>query len=206
MFVYSPFLKRGFDLFFLLGTAIFWIPVAFLLAVLVRLRMGRGILFRQPRPGKDGKVFHLLKFRSMTEERDDQGNLLPDEKRLTPFGHWLRSTSLDELPEFLNVLKGDMSLVGPRPLLVKYLDLYTPEQQRRHLVRPGMTGWAQINGRNATTWEERLNLDVWYVDHPSFWLDVKILLATLKSVWFQKGINAPGRVGMEEFRGNRFHQ
>lgn len=196
-----PHLKRAVDLLYLVATALVWVPLLVLLALWVRIKMGKGVLFHQPRPGKDGVVFQLVKFRTMTEERDETGVLLPDNMRLTPFGRWLRSTSLDELPEFLNVLKGEMSLIGPRPLLVKYLQFYTPEQHRRHQVRPGMTGWAQVNGRNDTTWEERLKLDVWYVDHLSFRLDLKILLLTLKSVWFKQGINAPGRIGMEEFRG-----
>lgn len=196
-----PLVKRAFDLVLLLATSIFWLPLLAALAALVRIQMGPGIFFRQPRAGKHGRTFVLLKFRTMTEQRDGEGVPLPDEKRVTPFGRWLRSTSLDELPEFLNILKGDMSLVGPRPLLVPYLKRYTPEQHRRHLALPGLTGWAQVNGRNGATWDERLSLDVWYVDHLSFWLDVKILWATLKLVWLQEGVNAPGRIGMEEFRG-----
>ena len=176
------------------------IPLVFL-AVGVRLFLGRPILFRQDRPGRNGKIFRMYKFRTMTEARDEDGALLPDSKRMTRFGTFLRRTSLDELPELLNVMKGDMSLVGPRPLLVKYLPLYTPEQARRHQVRPGITGWAQINGRNAISWEEKFALDVWYVDHYTLFVDFKILLFTLGKVLFREGISAAGEATMPEFCG-----
>lgn len=177
-------------------------PLMAFVALLIPFTMGPPILFRQVRPGLHGKPFVMYKFRTMLDLRDEQGNLLPDEKRLTPLGRFLRSTSLDELPELFNVLKGDMSLVGPRPLLMEYLDRYTPEQFRRHEVKPGITGWAQVNGRNALTWEEKLKLDVWYVDHWSLWLDLKILALTLWKVIKREGINHPGQATMEEFKGS----
>ena len=160
------------------------------------------MLFRQTRPGLDAKPFVLYKFRTMTNKTDEKGNLLPDEERLTRFGRFLRSTSLDELPELLNVLKGDMSLVGPRPLLMEYLPLYSREQARRHEVKPGITGWAQVNGRNALTWQQKFEMDVWYVDHVSFVLDMKILLRTLFKVLKREAINQPGKATMEKFSGN----
>jgi len=172
-----------------------------MLATLVALLLGTPVLFRQQRPGLGGRPFWLLKFRTMTEARDARGNLLPDAARLTAFGRFLRATSLDELPELLNVLKGDMSLVGPRPLLMQYLDRYTPEQARRHEVRPGITGWAQVNGRNAITWEEKFKLDVWYVDNWSLWLDIKIIFMTVWKIFKREGISQPGQATMEEFRG-----
>jgi lipopolysaccharide/colanic/teichoic acid biosynthesis glycosyltransferase len=159
------------------------------------------VLFRQQRPGLRGQPFILLKFRTMTEARDGQGRLLPDAERLTPFGRFLRSTSLDELPELLNVLKGDMSLVGPRPLLMQYLERYTPEQMRRHDVRPGITGWAQVNGRNAITWEHKFALDVWYVEHLSYWLDLKIVALTIWRILTRDSINEPGQATAREFLG-----
>jgi len=173
-----------------------------LLAGLVRVKLGSPILFRQKRPGLHGQPFTILKFRTMTNARDTEGNLLPDEDRLTPFGQWLRSTSLDELPEILNVLRGDMSLVGPRPLLVEYLAYYTPEQMRRHEVRPGITGWAQVQGRNALSWDEKFALDTWYVDHQSLWLDLRILWMTIWKVLSREGINQPGYATAEFFRGS----
>jgi lipopolysaccharide/colanic/teichoic acid biosynthesis glycosyltransferase len=176
-------------------------PVLITLFALVRSRLGRPVLFTQARPGRHGRPFKMMKFRSMTDVRDDRGELLPDADRLPPFGRWLRNTSLDELPELINVLKGDMSLVGPRPLLMEYLPLYSPEQARRHEVRPGITGWAQINGRNAISWEERLALDVWYVDHRSFWLDLVILWRTVSKVFRAEGISAPGHATVEKFKG-----
>lgn len=176
-------------------------PLMAALAILVWLKLGRPILFRQTRPGLHGKPFVIYKFRTMTNARDAHGNPLPDSERLTPFGRWLRATSLDELPELLNVLKGDMSLVGPRPLLMEYLDRYTPEQARRHEVKPGITGWAQIHGRNALSWEEKFQLDVWYVDNWSLWLDVKILWRTVWIVLKREGISAEGHATMPEFRG-----
>ena len=172
-------------------------------ALLVWLSLGPPIFFSQPRPGQDGRLFTLLKFRTMKNDRDAQGNLLSDAERLTAVGRFLRATSLDELPELVNVLHGEMSLVGPRPLLVQYLDRYTPEQARRHEAKPGITGWAQINGRNTISWEEKFALDVWYVDHLSFWLDVRILLLTLWRVIRRQGINQEGHATMPEFQKER---
>ncbi len=169
------------------------------LAMLVRINLGTPVLFRQERPGLYGKPFSLYKFRTMTNARGSNGDLLPDAERLTRFGLFLRCTSLDELPELFNVLKGDMSLVGPRPLLMQYLARYSPEQARRHEVKPGITGWAQVNGRNAITWEEKFNLDVWYVDNQSFWLDLKILGMTVWKLLKREGISQPGCATMEEF-------
>ena len=169
------------------------------LALLVRINLGTPVLFRQERPGLYGKPFSLYKFRTMTNARGSNGDLLPDAERLTRFGLFLRRTSLDELPELFNVLKGDMSLVGPRPLLMQYLARYSPEQARRHEVKPGITGWAQVNGRNAITWEEKFNLDVWYVDNQSFWLDLKILGMTVWKLLKREGISQPGCATMEEF-------
>ncbi len=193
--------KRTFDLALTIPSMVLLCPVFLMLATLVALLLGTPVLFRQQRPGLGGRPFWLLKFRTMTEARDAAGNLLPDAQRLTGFGRFLRATSLDELPELLNVLKGDMSLVGPRPLLMQYLDRYTPEQARRHEVRPGITGWAQVNGRNAITWEEKFRLDVWYVDHWSLWLDIKIIFMTIWKIFKREGINQPGQATMEEFRG-----
>lgn len=194
--------KRAFDLVVVLASAPFWIPVALALGLLVRLKIGSPVLFTQKRPGLGGRIFTLYKFRSMTDARDGSGRLLPDAERLTPFGQWLRRTSLDELPELLNVLRGEMSLVGPRPLLVQYLDRYSPEQARRHEVLPGITGWAQVNGRNAISWDDKFRLDVWYVDHRSFWLDLKTLALTVSKVLLSEGISAPGDATMPEFQGN----
>ena len=177
------------------------LPVLALIALGVRLGKGRPVLFRQVRPGRHGRPFTLCKFRTMTDARDTKGDLLPDAERLTSFGRFLRSTSLDELPELWNVLKGDMSIVGPRPLLMQYLDQYTPEQARRHEVRPGITGWAQVNGRNTLTWEEKFAHDVWYVDHASLALDLRILFLTFKQVLVRDGISASGEATMPEFIG-----
>ncbi len=177
-------------------------PVMLAVALLVLLTMGRPVLFRQQRPGLRGKPFTLYKFRTMRDARTASGELLPDDLRLTTFGKWLRSTSLDELPELFNVLKGEMSLVGPRPLLMEYLPRYSPEQARRHEVKPGITGWAQVNGRNALTWEEKFRMDVWYVDHWNLWLDVKILLLTIWKVLKREGISAEGSATMPVFTGN----
>lgn len=163
---------------------------------------GAGAFFYQQRPGKDGKIFKVVKFKTMTDERDRDGNLLPDDKRLTNVGKFVRSTSLDEIPQLINVIKGDMSLVGPRPLLVQYLPLYSKEQARRHEVRPGITGWAQVNGRNAISWKQKFDYDVWYVDNMSFWLDVKILFLTVKKVFVREGISSQTSVTMEVFNGN----
>jgi sugar transferase EpsL len=176
-------------------------PLLLGLALLVRLSLGSPILFCQKRPGLQGKPFELYKFRTMTEARDAQGNLFPDAERLTRLGKFLRATSLDELPELFNVLRGEMSLVGPRPLLMRYLPRYTPDQMRRHEVKPGITGWAQVNGRNAVSWEQKFKLDVWYVDHQSFRLDLKIIFMTIWRILKREGINQPGQATMEEFRG-----
>lgn len=177
-------------------------PLMVLLSLLVRWSLGSPIFFCQLRPGLHGNPFRIYKFRTMTNARNEEGNLLPDAERLVPFGRFLRSTSLDELPELINVLRGDMSLVGPRPLLMQYLARYTEEQARRHEVKPGITGWAQVNGRNAISWEEKFKLDVWYVDHQSLWLDLKILLMTVVKVFRREGISHPGQATMEEFMGS----
>ena len=177
-------------------------PVILLLAVLVRVKLGSPVLFRQVRPGKDSRVFQMTKFRTMTDARDANGDLLPDADRLTGFGQFLRSSSLDELPELWNVLKGDMSLVGPRPLLMVYLPLYSERQARRHEVRPGVTGWAQINGRNALSWDEKFELDVWYVENRTLWLDIKILFLTVWKVVKRDGISQEGEVTMSKFTGS----
>ncbi len=194
-------MKRLFDIVSSAAALVVFSPVLFVLAVAIRRKLGSPVLFRQQRPGLHGRPFWLLKFRTMTEARDARGNLLPDAARLTAFGRFLRATSLDELPELLNVLKGDMSLVGPRPLLMQYLDRYTPEQARRHEVRPGITGWAQVNGRNAITWEEKFKLDVWYVDNRTLWLDIKIIFMTIWKIFKREGISQPGQATMEEFMG-----
>ena len=194
-------IKRLIDIFVASSGLIMLSPVLAILALLVSRKLGSPVLFRQVRPGKGGKPFQMMKFRTMTDERGADGELLPDEQRLTPFGQFLRSTSLDELPGLISVLKGDMSLVGPRPLLVEYLPLYSPEQARRHDVRPGITGWAQVNGRNALSWDERFKLDVWYVDNQSFWLDIKILFLTVWKVVKRDGIAAEGEVTMSKFTG-----
>lgn len=194
--------KRLFDLLFAIWGLILCAPFMTALALLLRFSIGKGIFFRQERPGLRGKPFQIYKFRTMTNIRDAQGRLLPDEKRLTPFGQFLRSASLDELPELFNVLKGEMSIVGPRPLLMQYLERYNPEQRRRHEVKPGITGWAQVNGRNAITWEEKFKLDVWYVDHQSLWLDLKIIAITILRVLKREGISQPGQATVEEFMGS----
>ena len=196
-------LKRLFDLLLVLVSAPLWLPLLLFLALLVRLKLGASILFRQKRPGLNGEIFEMIKFRTMTSARDASGALLPDSERLPLFGAWLRSTSLDEIPELLNVLKGDMSLVGPRPLLVQYLPRYNPRQRRRHEVRPGLTGWAQINGRNAISWEEKFELDVWYVENRSLILDIKILYKTLTVLIKRTGISASDTVTMLEFLGSQ---
>lgn len=196
-------MKRLLDL--LLATlALVLLGVPLLILVwLVRRRLGRPVFFRQTRPGLRGKPFQMVKFRTMTDARGPDGQLLPDAQRLTPFGRFLRASSLDELPELWNVLKGDMSLVGPRPLLMEYLPLYSPEQARRHEVRPGITGWAQVNGRNALSWDEKFKLDVWYVDHRSVWLDIRILWLTVKKVLVREGISAQGEATMPKFTGGK---
>ena len=199
--MYSRFGKRLFDLALTLPALVVLAPVLLLLALLIRLKLGTPVLFRQQRPGLHGNPFTIYKFRTMTDARDAQGRLLPDAERLTRFGRFLRSTSLDELPELLNVLKGEISLVGPRPLLMQYLVRYSIEQARRHDVRPGLTGWAQVNGRNALSWEQKFALDVWYVDHLSLWLDLKIMLITIWKIICHEGISQPGQATMEEFKG-----
>jgi sugar transferase EpsL len=199
----QAYLKRVFDVVVSATALVVLAPVMGLIALAVWRTMGRPVLFRQARPGLHGKPFVMYKFRTMRDLRDAEGNLLPDEARLTPFGRWLRATSLDELPELVNVLRGEMSLVGPRPLLMEYLDRYTPEQARRHEVKPGITGWAQIHGRNNLSWDERFKLDVWYVDNWSLWLDLKILWRTLWMVLRREGISAQGHATMPEFRGSQ---
>lgn len=194
-------LKRFVDFTTTLLGLLFISPLLLILALLVWIKHGAPVLFCQQRPGCYGKPFFMYKFRTMTNERDANGVLLPDDQRLTSFGKLLRATSLDELPELFNVLKGDMSLVGPRPLLMEYLQLYSAEQARRHEMRPGITGWAQVNGRNAISWEEKFKLDVWYVDNQSFWLDVKILWMTVVKVFKREGISQVGQVTMEKFKG-----
>ena len=200
---YEMYIKRLLDIVLSGGALILLSPVLAVLAVLVRTKLGSPVIFCQPRPGKDGKIFNLYKFRSMNEARDEAGNLLPDEVRLTKFGRLLRATSLDELPELWNILRGDMSIVGPRPLLVKYLPLYNAEQKHRHDVRPGLTGWAQVNGRNAISWEEKFRLDVWYVENLSFGVDVKTVFLTVKKVFCREGISSGTAATMEEFRGTK---
>ena len=198
-----PLRKRIFDLIVSVPGLVLLSPVILLTALLVRIFLGTPILFRQRRPGYKGQPFSIYKFHTMSDTRDKQGNLLPDEMRLTRFGRFLRSTSLDELPELFNILRGEMSLVGPRPLLMEYLPLYSPEQRRRHDVHPGLTGWAQVNGRNAITWEDKFKLDVWYVEHWSLWLDIKILFMSLWKVIRREGISQEGKATMEAFKGNR---
>jgi len=196
-------MKRIFDLTLTIPAYLLLSPLIILIAVIIRLTMGKPIFFRQIRPGFHGKPFTIYKFRTMLNAYDKNGNLLPDKERLTRFGKFLRSTSLDELPELFNILKGEMSIVGPRPLLMQYLERYSPEQARRNEVRPGLTGWAQINGRNAITWEEKFRLDVWYVDNQSFRIDIKIIFMTILKVLKREGINQPGQATMEEFMGNK---
>lgn len=194
-------MKRLFDLLAsAIGLLLLTVPLA-LLAWQVRRKLGSPVLFTQVRPGLHGRPFRMVKFRTMTDERDASGALLPDAQRLTPFGRFLRASSLDELPELWNVLRGEMSLVGPRPLLMEYLPLYSPEQARRHEVRPGITGWAQVNGRNAISWADKFALDIWYVDHRSLWLDVRILWLTVRKVMVRDGISAPGDATMPKFEG-----
>lgn len=200
--MYHTWVKRYLDLILVVLAIVLLAPVLLLCALLVRLKLGAPILFRQQRPGLHGQAFTLFKFRTMLNKRNSQGNLLPDAERLTRFGRFLRATSLDELPELFNVLKGEMSLVGPRPLLMQYLPRYTPEQSRRHEVKPGITGWAQVNGRNAVTWDKKFAMDVWYVDNLSLWLDIKIILLTFRQIIQRKDINQPGHVTMTEFMGN----
>ncbi|MBI4732349.1 MAG: sugar transferase [Chloroflexi bacterium] len=198
-----PLIKRVFDLAAVSLGLVVISPLLLALALLVRVAHGTPVLFRQQRPGYKGRPFILNKFRTMTDRRGPDGVLLPDSERITRLGRFLRSTSLDELPELFNVLRGEMSLVGPRPLLMQYLKRYSPEQMRRHDVMPGITGWAQVNGRNALTWDEKFSLDLWYVDHWSFWLDIKILFLTLWKALKREGISQPGHATMEEFMGKK---
>lgn len=201
--MYKYFLKRIIDFVFVFGVlTVIW-PILLVMAIWLHFaNKGTGAFFTQERPGKGGKIFKVIKFKTMTDERDADGNLLPDADRLTNVGRFVRSTSIDELPQLINVLKGDMALIGPRPLLVQYLPLYSKEQARRHDVRPGITGWAQVNGRNAISWTKKFELDVWYVDHCSFWLDVKIIFLTIKKVFVREGISQEGQATMEFFTGN----
>jgi sugar transferase EpsL len=198
----TPISKRILDLLLTIPGILILSPLFLFITILVGVKFGSPIIFRQQRPGYKGKPFWVYKFRTMTNALDAQDNLLPDSQRITRLGRLLRSSSLDELPELFNVLRGEMSLVGPRPLLMQYLERYSPQQARRHEVLPGMTGWAQINGRNALTWEEKFNLDVWYVDHWSFRLDIKIMFLTVEKVLRREGINQPGQATAEEFMGN----
>ena len=198
-----PLWKRALDLTVCIPALILTAPLMAALAIAVRSKLGNPVLFRQLRPGLHGQPFELIKFRTMNAAQGHDGELLPDAERLSPFGHWLRSTSLDELPELWNVLRGEMSIVGPRPLLLEYLPLYSPEQARRHEVRPGLTGWVQVKGRNALSWEEKFRLDVWYVDHQSLWLDLKIIWLTVWAVIARQGISADGEPTMPRFKGNR---
>jgi lipopolysaccharide/colanic/teichoic acid biosynthesis glycosyltransferase len=197
-----PIAKRVFDLALTIPGLILLSPAMAVVAIWIRIKAGRPVIFAQARPGRQGMLFNVYKFRTMTDECDAQGNLLPDKARLPRWGRFLRATSLDELPELVNVLRGEMSLVGPRPLLARYLERYTPEQARRHEVRPGITGWAQVNGRNALNWEDKFRLDVWYVDHWSFWFDLRILGMTLWKVFRREGISQPGQATAEEFMGS----
>ena len=195
-------LKRLFDLLLASLIGFIFAPIIMVTILLVRFKLGSPALFKQQRPGLFGKAFCIYKFRTMINHKNDKGDLLPDAERLTSFGKCLRSTSLDELPSLWNVLKGEMSLVGPRPLLMEYLPLYNAEQARRHELKPGITGWAQVNGRNAISWEDKFKLDVWYADNQSFWLDVKIILLTVKKVFLRDGVNAEGEATMPKFTGN----
>lgn len=197
------FIKRLSDIFISLFGLVIVSPILLILTILIKYKLGSPVLFKQVRPGKDGKPFEMIKFRSMRDAYDKDGNPLPDSERLTPFGKKLRSTSLDELPELWNVLKGEMSLVGPRPLLMEYLPLYNERQALRNSVKPGITGWAQVNGRNAISWEEKFELDAWYVENRSFWLDLKIILLTIKTVFIREGISSSEEVTMPKFTGSQ---
>lgn len=201
---YEAYIKRPLDFCLSLGALIVLSPVMGITAIMVKTKLGSPVIFKQPRPGKDEKIFNIYKFRTMTDERDENGELLPDEVRLTDFGKFLRSTSLDELPELINMVKGDMAVVGPRPLLVKYIDRYSTEQHRRHEVRPGLTGHAQAHGRNALSWEDKFKMDVDYVDHITFLGDLLVILKTIIAVFNRSGINAENSATMEEFRGNHY--
>ena len=204
--MYQKFFKRFLDIALASFILLIVFPVM-VLVILCLLIVNRGhFFFRQPRAGKDHKTFHIIKLKTMNDVKDENGVLLPDEKRLSPIGKFVRKTSLDEIPQLLNVIKGDMSLIGPRPLLVEYLPLYNATQQRRHEVRPGITGWAQVNGRNTILWEEKFKYDVWYVDNQSLWLDVKIIFRTIRKVFKSEGISAKGEATMPKFRGNRVNE
>ena len=201
--MYKHFFKRLIDFLIVLNVLLIIWPILLIIIIWLHFaNKGAGVFFTQERPGKGGKIFKVIKFKTMTDERDADGNLLPDADRLTNVGRFVRSTSIDELPQLINVLKGDMALIGPRPLLVQYLPLYNKEQARRHDVRPGITGWAQVNGRNAISWTKKFELDVWYVDHCSLWLDVKIIFLTIKKVFVREGISQEGQATMEFFTGN----
>lgn len=201
--MYKHFFKRLIDFLIVLNVLLIIWPILLIIIIWLHFaNKGAGVFFTQERPGKGGKIFKVIKFKTMTDERDADGNLLPDADRLTNVGRFVRSTSIDELPQLINVLKGDMALIGPRPLLVQYLPLYSKEQARRHDVRPGITGWAQVNGRNAISWRKKFELDVWYVDHCSFLLDVKIIFLTIKKVFVREGISQEGQATMEFFTGN----
>ena len=201
--MYKYFFKRLIDFIIVFCVLVVIWPILLIITLWLHFaNKGAGAFFAQERPGKGGKVFKVIKFKTMTDERDADGNLLPDADRLTNVGRFVRSTSIDELPQLINVLKGDMALIGPRPLLVQYLPLYSKEQARRHDVRPGITGWAQVNGRNAISWTKKFELDVWYVDHCSFWLDVKIIFLTIKKVFVREGISQEGQATLEFFTGN----
>ena len=200
--MYKDYIKPFFDFVFALLLLILLAPVFLILIVLLYIFNRKNVFFFQDRPGKDEKIFKIIKFKTMTDDRNAKGNLLPDEFRLTKMGIFIRKTSLDELPQLVNVLKGDMSLIGPRPLLVKYLPLYNATQKRRHEIKPGITGWAQVNGRNALDWEQKFELDVFYVDHMSFWMDLKIFWMTIKKVVIREGINTEGHATTQNFKGN----
>ena len=201
--MYKHFFKRLFDFIISLIALVIISPLLLVVTIWLHFaNKGAGAFFLQERPGKNAKIFKVIKFKTMTDERDQNGNLLPDEKRLTKVGRFVRSTSIDELPQLINVLKGDMALIGPRPLLVEYLPLYSKEQARRHEVRPGISGWAQCHGRNSISWAEKFKLDVWYVDHLSFMTDLKVILITIKKVFFRDGISQEGQATMEAFKGN----
>lgn len=201
--MYKHFFKRFFDFWISLIALICFSPILLIITIWLHFaNKGAGVFFTQERPGKDGKIFKVIKFKTMTDERDADGNLLPDMDRITKVGNFVRSTSIDELPQLINVLKGDMALIGPRPLLVQYLPLYSPEQARRHEVRPGISGWAQVHGRNAISWAEKFKLDVWYVDHCTLWTDIKIIFITIKNVLARKDINQSGETTMEGFNGH----
>lgn len=201
--MYAHFFKRLIDFTIVFMVLLIIWPILLLITIWLHFaNKGAGAFFTQERPGKNGKIFKVIKYKTMTDERDAQGNLLPDADRLTKVGKFVRSTSIDELPQLINVLKGDMALIGPRPLLPQYLPLYSKEQARRHEVRPGITGWAQVNGRNAISWAKKFELDVWYVDHCSFWLDLKIIFLTIKKVFIREGISQEGQATIEPFNGN----